>query len=227
MKFYLYNKKSLKYERIPLMKYGVIILSTTFLIGLLTGSKIFFDQVKELEKELSSFKEPVYKGDFLVIKNEIWEDSVFTDYAIRAQMYLDRPESHGTPLTGEMMALAARNAYDSTGILLPVELALSQAIWESSLGRRGRSPKNNPWNIGEYDTGTVMWFNSTFEGTQAYYYWMCRTYLSCRTVEELLVNFVNCSGYRYAKIGYEEHIYSSYVNIKRWLDNNIKHRINL
>jgi hypothetical protein len=160
--------------------------------------------------------------DYEPIENEAWIDSTFSDYAKRADLYLSRPQWQGTPLNGEMMALCARNAYDSTGILLPVELALTQAQHESSMGRKGRSPKNNPFNVGEYDSGTVMWFDSTFDGVQEYYYQMVNNYLRCHTAEELLINFVNCSGYRYAKPGYEEHITPTYRKIKRWLDENME-----
>jgi len=227
MKIYKFNKKTLKYEKLPIKLYfkGFIMLFTlSFLIGVLTGAKLFYDESVE-QIEYGYYQKNEYKGDVYLDTLEQWKDSVFTDYAKRAQIYLDRPDNEGTPLTGEMMALAARNAFDSTGNFLPVELALAQCQWESHMGRRGRSPKNNPWNVGEFDSGTVLWYKNTFEGTQAYYYWVCRTYLSCRTVEQLLVNYVNCNGLRYAKIGYEQHIHNTYINIKRWIDNNIRHQI--
>ena len=170
-------------------------------------------------------KECYSKYDLYPGGEEAWKDSVFTDYAKRAQLYLNRPTFKGTPMNGELMALAARNAYDSTGILLPVELALAQCQWESGMGREGRSPKNNPYNVGEHDKGTVMWFKSTFGGTQAYYYWMCRNYLSCRSLDELFANFVNCNGKRYAtEPSYEQTIRNSYYNIKNWINKNIERK---
>ena len=83
------------------------------------------------------------------------------------------------------------------------------------MGREGKSPTNNPFNIGEGDVRTTKWFNSTFEGTQAYYYYMCRNYLKCRSIDELFVNFVNCSGKRYASGDYELHVPNQYYVIKK------------
>jgi hypothetical protein len=226
-KYFEYDEKTLSYKKTKKPLYYQIVLGVFMAFYVM----LFFDYIgktKEIKhvqlenKHLSSINNLATKSSCFPVENQAWQDSVFTVYAEEAQLYLDRPSNQGTPLNGEMMALAARNAYDSTGIIVPVELALSQAVWESSLGREGRSPVNNPWNIGEYDSGTVMWFNSTFDGTQAYYYWMARTYLSCHTVEQLLVNFVNCNGHRYAKPGYEQKIHNSYVNIRNWLNKNKK-----
>jgi hypothetical protein len=136
---------------------------------------------------------------------------------------LNKPFFKESPIKPEILTLCARNAYDSTAILLPVELALAQAQWESSMGLEGKSPKNNPYNIGETDNGTVRYFKSTFDGIQAYYYVMCNNYLSCRKTEELLVNFVNCNGRRYASSEtYETNMYNLYISIKNWLDSRIK-----
>ena len=71
----------------------------------------------------------------------------FDDYEKRCQLYLDRVCFNGTPITGKLLKSCAKNTYDSTGIIVPLELALSQAQWESGMGLRGRSPKNNPYNI--------------------------------------------------------------------------------
>lgn len=152
-----------------------------------------------------------------------WKDSIFVDYKNRADLYLSQEEFLGTPLNGDILALAARNAFDSTGILLPLELALSQGQWESNMGRAGRSPINNPYNVGEYDNGTVLYFESTFDGVQAYYYLMCNNYLSCWSLNELFVNFVNCAGNRYAsKAAYERSIKYKYYQIQEWIDENIR-----
>ena len=139
----------------------------------------------------------ISKHDLLIGSNK-WKDSVFTEYQVKADLYLGREEFEGTPIKGEMLSLAAENAYDSTGILLPVELCLAQCQWESGMGLKGKSPINNPFNVGEYDSGTVMWFDSTFDGVQAYYYFMTINYLPCSTIDELFKDFVNCGGHRYA-----------------------------
>lgn len=227
MRLYTYNEENLSYNRIPQNQKLIFILGIfsicllSFFVGAMMGTS---KTTKKFENnpELASNKFAMSKHDMNPEQLAAWKDSVFKDYAIRADLYLSRPKFQGTPLKGEMMALCARNAYDSTGVLLPVELALSQAQWESSMGREGKSPKNNPFNIGENDSGTVQWFNSTFGGTQAYYYYMCRNYLSCRTIDQLFGNFVNCNGHRYASSPtYEEHIRNQYYAIQKWINNAI------
>ncbi len=222
-----FNKNNLEYKKISNTKIYMSVITLcglVFLLGIFIGFSIGVTEEKQDGFFGDDYDGIVTKESLFPTKNKTWVDSTFKDYAVRANLYLSRPIFKGTPLNGDMMALAARNAYDSTGILLPVELALVQAQWESGMGREGKSPKNNPYNIGEFDeTTTVMWFNSTFDGVQKYYYTMCSEYLRCRTVEQLLVNFVNCGGLRYSpKDSYERHIHNDYVYIKRWINKNLK-----
>lgn len=156
----------------------------------------------------------------LTIGSDLWRDSVFSEQEARAELYLARFEN--TPIEAHMLRLAAENAFDSSGIVVPIELALAQAQWESSMGTRGRSPVRNPFNIGEYDNGTVMWFDSTFDGVQAYYYYITNNYLKCNSLDQLFKEFVNCSGHRYAiEETYEKIIYEQYDFIIRYIDNRI------
>jgi len=151
----------------------------------------------------------------------IEENNTFTIYQEKADLYLKRKYFKGTPITGQMLAKSAKKAYDSTGILLPLELALSQAQWESDMGLKGKSPKKNPFNIGEWGDTTVIKFKTTEKGIEYYYLLMTKNYLKCKTVDELLNNFVNCNGHRYAKSEkYEQKIKNQYRFIKTWLDKN-------
>ena len=130
------------------------------------------------------------------IANEMGVD--FNDYGQRAQRYLGRDVFKGTPLTGEMLAKAADQAYRKYGVMVPLELALAQAQFESGMGRKGRNPLTNPYNVGEYDAGTKMRFKDTSSGVNAYYDLMARDYLKKNTMDGLLKNFVNYQGNRYA-----------------------------
>jgi hypothetical protein len=152
------------------------------------------------------------------LKSEYYYDSLFTDYRARADIYLNRPGFEKTPITGEMLAYCARKSLDSTGIFLPVELALAQAQMESNMGQAGRSPTTNPFNVGEYDSGTVMWFDRTIDGVLAYYFLMCTQYLKCRDLSTLLVEFKNCAGYNYATDTYAAAIRQQYWYIQEWID---------
>jgi hypothetical protein len=151
-----------------------------------------------------------------------WRDSIFTDYKLRANIYLSQDNFKDSPITGDILSNSAKNTYDSTGIIIPLELVLAQAHWESNLGRAGRTPKTNPFNIGEYDNITVMRFNSTHEGVQAYYDLIANRYLRCKTIDELLNNFTDCDGFRYATSKtYENSIQSKYNYIRSWIDNQL------
>jgi len=227
MRIYIYNRKNLSYDRISTKQKLSFIFSilSISLLSFFGGTFIGVKNISQNFQQDSPKYEMFSKQDLNPEYNAAWKDSIFKDYAERAEIYLSRPKFKGTPLSAEMMTLCAKNAYDSTGVFLPVELALSQAYWETSMGLEGRSPKNNPFNIGEHDSGTVRWFKSTFEGTQAYYYYMCRTYLRCKTIDELFGNFVNCGGHRYASTpNYEELVRNQYYGIKKWINTAMKQK---
>ena len=216
---YIYNPETLSYSRVPFIKYYkkyLIFGLTIFLFGVILGIYLTQPETNNHYNPEDELHVMPSKHDVIIGTNE-WKDSVFNDYEMRANLYLARDEFTGTPIQAQMLALAAHNAYDSTGILLPVELALAQCQWESGMGLKGKSPINNPYNVGEYDSGTVLWFNNTFDGIQAYYYLMCNNYLSCHSLSELFTNFVNCNGKRYASGQYENHVPAQYYYIKRWL----------
>ena len=122
----------------------------------------------------------------------------FQQYAEQADFYLKRDVFKGTPLTGQMLASGAQQAYLKTGVLVPVQLALAQGQIESGLGRKGRNPKTNPFNIGEYDNGTKIRFTDAQDGINAYFNTMATDYLSNKDMNTLLKSFTNTEGNRYA-----------------------------
>lgn len=194
----------------------IMIFVFSFFIGYFYGRLKSYEKIIEVPVHISD----LYKYDFN-IGDRNWIDSVFYVYEIRAKIYLNKERYRNTPITPEMLSTAAYNTYINTGIIVPLELALAQALLESSMGRKGRSPKSNPWNIGEWDDRTVSFFETTYEGTVAYYDLMANMYLKCRTVEELFTNFVNCNGNRYASDPkYEVKVRHLYYNIKYWIDSN-------
>ena len=219
---YKYNSDTLTFDKVDGIGFNkrsrnkLLVTSITLLIGVVIGALLTETYV--IIKNTNQY--PTTSKHDLIIGSSAWRDSTFSEYAIKANLYLNREEFNGTPIKGEMLALAAENAYDSTGVLLPVELCLAQCQWESGMGLKGKSPINNPFNIGEYDTGTVLWFDSTFEGVQSYFYFMTSKYLRCSTISELFENFVNCGGHRYASGSYEEHIPKPYYYIVGWLKDN-------
>lgn len=223
MNIYTFDKETLSLNKVKLKSKVLFVIGilTLIFVSFLYGTS--FSSGAIFKKNSNHIMASKY--DLNPEHDMAWKDSTFKEYERRATIYLSRPIFNGTPLKGHMLALCARNAYDSTGVVLPVELALAQAQWESGMGREGKSPKNNPFNLGEHDNGTVKWFKSTFEGTQSYYYWMCKTYLKCKNVDDLFVNFVNCDGNRYAShVNYESIIRDQYYINKKWIDENLKQK---
>jgi len=210
--FYQFDPNSLKYNPVKIgyfrkIKHIVIMASLCFSVGYFLGNR---GGIQHLQLKFD-------KSPDLVIGSAEWKDSVFTDYEERAAIYLSGFPN--TPIEAGMLRLAAYNVYDSTGVLLPVELALAQAQMESSMGTKGRSPKNNPFNVGEYDSGTTMWMSSTYEGIEAYYFLMCKNYLRCKDLSTLFKHFSNCNGHRYASnLNYENVIKDQFYHIKNVID---------
>jgi hypothetical protein len=149
-------------------------------------------------------------------------DSLFKDYEKRANIYLSRKSFKGTPIRGYMLSTSAKDVYLKTGVFLPVELALAQAQIESGMGLKGRTPKTNPFNIGEFNTHTHLTYDSTYAGVTAYYKYMTTNYLRCKPIDLLFKNFTNCQGYRYGGTGqYGSDVLSIYKSIKKYIDRKI------
>jgi hypothetical protein len=218
-KKFVYNDKDLCFEvSKPKIIRKIGIYTIIFLIGIFIGFFINKKQVDIIRDNYEKFKAIEQKKDF-TIGSEEWKDSTFKTYEKRADVYLKKFK---TPIKPAMLSLAAYNVYDSLGILVPLELVLAQATLESSLGTKGRSPVNNPFNVGEYDSKTVLWFENTFDGIQAYYFLIAKNYLKCKSLNTLLNNFTNCNGKRYASsLNYEVEITNLINKIRKKIDKNL------
>jgi len=208
-RLYYFDDKSTRFIQYNRKSYLLMTIVVSIFIGIIVGTQL----TTTITKYIST-------SNNKMIGTPEWVDSTFQNYEKRAEIYLSKYDK--SPIKPAMLRLAAHNAYDSTGVILPVELALAQAQIESSMGTKGRSPINNPFNVGEYDNGTVLYYDNTFEGIQAYYYLMCRVYLRCKDVDILFKNFTNCNGKRYASSpNYEIKVEQQFNNIQRYIDNRI------
>lgn len=127
------------------------------------------------------------------------EVNIFDTYKKHAEAYL-KNEYPKSPITADMLTASAKKTYDSTGVIVPLDLALAQGELESQLGtdRKHRNPRTNPFSVGEYDNRTAMRFQNTAQGVQAYYDLMAKDYLKYKSKGQLINNFVNGKGMRYA-----------------------------
>lgn len=132
------------------------------------------------------------------------DQRVWDSYAYWTDDYLNREGASWagkSPMTGQMVAQAAKQAYEKYGKLVPIDVMLAQSQIENKFGTDASGRKNyktNPFNVGEYDEGTKMVFPDTQSGVNAYFDLMARRYLSKNNREGLLENFVNDEGQRYA-----------------------------
>jgi flagellum-specific peptidoglycan hydrolase FlgJ len=93
---------------------------------------------------------------------------------------------------------SAKKIYDEKGIIVPYKLVITQAIIETSLGTSGvGKTKNNPFSLNSKEG--YRKYELIENGILAYYYFISNRYLNCKTVEQLLNNFTNCKGKRYAQ----------------------------
>jgi hypothetical protein len=125
----------------------------------------------------------------------------YKEYANIANNFI-KQVNPDTDITGEMLAYGAQMAEKKYGKTVPVELALAQLQQEGYLAKTKKPNRpqrtKNPFNVGNTDDGSNVPHSDLQSGIDSYYKLMATNYLSTRTPDQLLQNFVNKSGNRYA-----------------------------
>lgn len=123
--------------------------------------------------------------------------------------------SEKTKMTGQMLADAWLETKTNYGVDVPVSLALAQAKLESSYGTSKLAvEKNNPYSL--KGSKSYKYYSTLSDGVSAYYKLMATKYLSCKNIDQLLRNFVSCSGHRYAgSKNYESTVKKEISNINQ------------
>lgn len=145
--------------------------------------------------------EPIEGDDVNITNIDLSNQEGLKKYTDISDTYINRVNPNAG-INGEMIARGAYSAYQKHGKLVPPELALAQLALEGGLSRNPNAKPvrtNNPYNVGNVDDGRVRKFRNKQEGIDAYFDLMARNYLTDdKSIDDLLNNFVNKNGLRYA-----------------------------
>jgi len=116
-------------------------------------------------------------------------------------------------ITGAMMATGAKQAFDKYQKFVPAELALAQLATEGGIGNNDPNSRpiktRNPFNVGNTDNGDNVVHNDVQSGINTYYNLIANNYLGKgKTANDLVNNFINHTGQRYAGPDYEKSVNS-------------------
>jgi hypothetical protein len=127
----------------------------------------------------------------------------FDTYSEICQKFITENGPNPLGITGEMMANGAKSAFERFNRFVPPELALSQLVLEGGIRNKDVNSRpirtKNPFNVGNVDTGANVFHNDVQSGINSYYNLIARSYLGKgKNAKDLITNFVNKSGNRYA-----------------------------
>ena len=161
-------------------------------------------------EELKSYIDSVTTGGGAAFTDlDLTTEQGVNAYSQICQKFIDSRGANPLGISGKMMADGAKQAFERYKKYVPAELALSQLVLEGGIGNKNPNSKpirtKNPFNVGNVDSGAVVQYGQVQTAINTYYNLIARSYLGKgKTAKDLLGNFVNNSGNRYASaVDYE------------------------
>lgn len=165
-------------------------------------------------KELNQYIDKVVTGGGAQFTDlDLTKSEDFEKYSKICQKFIDTRKPNLLNITGAMMAIGAKQAFDKYQKFVPAELALAQLATEGGIGNNNPNSRpiktRNPFNVGNTDNGTDVVHGDVQSGINTYYNLIANRYLGKgKTANDLVSNFVNHSGLRYAGPDYEKSVNS-------------------
>ena len=179
-----------------------------------SGSAMTVDAIKVLvqklrekgvtSEQLKSYIDSVTTGGGAEFTDlDLTTSEGYDAYAEICQKFIDAHGPNPLAITGKMMADGAKQAFERYQRFVPAELALAQLLMEGGIQNKNTDSTpiktKNPFNVGNTDSGATVTNNQVQSGINTYYNLIAKNYLGKgKTAKDLLTNFVNQSGNRYA-----------------------------
>lgn len=161
-------------------------------------------------EDLKKYIDPVLSGGSAAFTDlDLTTTEGVKKYSDICQKFINAKQPNPLGITGDMMAQGAVKAFERYQKFVPAELALAQLVAEGGISNGDSNSRpirtKNPFNVGNVDSGANEVQNSVQDGIDRYYLLIAKNYLgNGKSAADLVNNFVNKSGQRYASNGQYE-----------------------